>query len=249
MSRTFLILAALLALPAWARTPAPQGGWFAPHGNGRFSSAAQDVCAGPPSATAAVDLWSPDQRRRITMRIGRDGDTAAFAVDAAGRETVIDTAAWSCPEIGWAPGSDRFFVSYSDGGAVGTWHVSAYRIAGGKWQQIELETAVRRDFLRGYPKCFEPETPNITGIAWARDGGRLLLAAQVLPHANCDDMGTFRLFEVAVPDGNILRRIDQRDAKLGFGKLLGPELRAADDGCFTKPGSCDIPALHGHAAD
>ena len=244
-----LVLAALLALPAWARPSAPTAEWFAPHGNGRFSSAAQDVCAEPPSATA-VDRLSPDRRRRITMRIGRDGGgMAVSAVDDAGRETAIDTAAWSCPEIGWSPTSDRFFVSYSDGGGVGTWHVSAYRIAAGKWQRIELETAVRRDFLRGYPKCFEPETPNITGIAWARDGRRLLLAAQVLPHANCDDLGTFRLYEVAVPDGTIPRRVDQRNAKRSFGKLLGPELRAANDGCFTKPGSCNIPALHGHAVD
>ena len=97
----------------------------------------------------------------------------------------------------------------------------------------------------GTPRCFEPETPNVSALAWSRDGKRLLLAAQVLPHANCDDMGTFRLYEVAVPIGTILHRHDQRDAKARFGKLPGPSCVRPTAAAFRTPGSCFIPALHG----
>jgi hypothetical protein len=84
----------------------------------------------------------------------------------------------------------------------------------------------------------------MVGIAWANDATRLLVVAQVLPHSNCDNMGTFRLYELAVPTGTMIRRFSQVEAKTLFHDLLGPELRAADDSCFSEPGSCFIPMLH-----
>jgi hypothetical protein len=117
-------------------------------------------------------------------------------------------------------------------------------LAEGKLDETKLVSALRRDFLGRYPKCFEPEEPNIAGIAWGRNSTRLLVAAEVLPHANCDNMGTFVLYEVAVPNGKIMHRWSQLAAKKSFRELLGPELQNANDQCFFRPRDCEIPALH-----
>lgn len=241
MRRTLLlILVWTVCLQVHAGSTVDAKTWFTPPGNGRFSAAAHSVCKEP----GAAGIWSPDHLRKITTRSSPEGDTAVFAVDENGHEFPIDTDAWPCPEIGWSPTSASFFVTYSDGGAVGTYHVSAYRFSEGNLTRMDPTPAVRQDFQKRYPKCFAQEEPNIAGIAWSADATTLLVAAEVLPHANCDDMGTFALYAVAVPGGRIIDRISQVAAKASLHEALGPELRGADDRCLLKPGSCRIPTLH-----
>jgi hypothetical protein len=239
----FLLVVCVLGLQAHARATSEIRHWFAPNGNGTFSASAQNVCEVSSSASGD-EIWSPNHLRKIVTRPSADGAATLFAVDEDGREFAIETAAWSCPEIGWSPTSTLFFATYSDGGAVGTYHVSAYRISAGRMEKIDLSGAVRRDFQRHYPKCDSPEEPNIAGVAWSVDSTKLLVAAQVLPHSNCDNMGTFNLYTVAVPNGKIIDRIPQLAAKTSLYDLLGQKLRTADDGCFSNVGSCWIPARH-----
>lgn len=239
-----LILVLMLSLQAHGGPAVGRTSWFAPHGNGVFSAAAESVCkeSGPESN---AEIWSPNHLRKIVTRFPPEGVTALLsAIDEDGHEFAVETEAWSCPEIGWSPMSSLFFVTYSDGGAVGTYHVSVYRISAGRMKKIDLTGAVRRDFKRHYPKCDSPEEPNIAGVAWSQDSTKLLVAAEVLPHSNCDNMGTFSLYTVAVSNGRIIDRIPQLAAKASLYGVLGQELRAADDGCFSQVGSCWIPALH-----
>jgi hypothetical protein len=244
MKCSLLVLACGMSPQANAETaPVVRGDWFAPRGSGSFSAVAQNACQGVKTPPADLKTRSPDGKIAIVVRSTKD-DSQTFAVDKAGKQFTVPTAGWPCPEIGWSSASDRFFLNYSDGGNVGTFHVAVYHLAKGKLEAISLTQAVNRDFAERYPKCFRPETPNIVGIAWSKDATRMLLAAQVLPHSNCDNMGTFMMYEVAVPNGAIIRRFSQAEAKTSFRKLLGSALQAADDGCFSEPGSCFIPMLH-----
>jgi hypothetical protein len=233
-----------MILQARAETSAvANNGWFASHGNGSFSAAARNVCRGAATTPPDLVVRSPNGKRKIVVRTTED-EAKTFAVDEVGGKFPLPTEGWPCPEIGWSSASDVFFVNYSDGGNVGTYHVAVYRLSKGKLAEIRLTAMVRRDFQSRYPKCFRPEKPNIVGIAWANDAARLLVAAEILPHSNCDNMGTFMLYEIAVPSGAIIRRFSQIEAKTLFHGLLGSELQAADDGCFSEPGSCFIPMLH-----
>ena len=244
MKRPLLfILIWVLALQVQAQPKSEIKNWFTPRGNGHFSAVAQSVCH-KSSTESDGEIWSPDHMRKIVTRPSSEGDTTLFAIDENGQEFVVETGGWSCPEIGWSPTSALFFVTYSDGGAVGTYHVSAYRISAGSMKKIDLTSAAQRDFQRRYPRCFSPEEANITAVAWSADSTKLLVAAQVLPHSNCDNMGTFNLYKVAVSNGGIIGRIPQIAAKATVHDVLGPELRAAEDRCFTHPRSCRIPALH-----
>jgi hypothetical protein len=238
-----LVFTWMLYLQAHAGPATEIAGWSTPHGNGNFSVGAQNVC-NERRAESEAEILSPNHKRKIVTRRSSEGDTTLFAIDEVGHEFAIETDGWSCPEIGWSATSTLFFVTYSDGGAVGTYHASTYRISGGRMEKLDLTGAVQRDFQRRYPKCFSPEEPNIAGVTWSADSTKLLVAAQVLPHANCDNMGTFNLYAVAVSNGRITNRIPQPAAKLSFHGVLGQELRDADDGCFSQVGSCWIPALH-----
>jgi hypothetical protein len=243
MKSSWLFLAFGISLQANAESSAVAGsGWYASHGNGSFSAAARKACAGAGSRSD-VFIRSPNRKKMITVKTTKD-EATTLAVDEGGRKFTISTEGWPCPEIGWSPASDVFFVNYSDGGAIGTYHVAAYQLSKGRLAEIRLASEVRRDFLERYPKCFSPEEPNIAGIAWANSATRLLIAAQVIPHSNCDNMGTFMLYEVAVPSGKVIRRFSQIEAKALFYNLLGPELRSADDSCLSDPSSCLIPMLH-----
>jgi len=234
--------AVLATANAAAQLPAHRD-WFALPGNGTFSRAAQNMCETVARTPPDLFIRSPNGKITVVTRATAE-DAKTFAVDAAGRTFPITSEGWPCPEIGWSASSDRFFVTYSDGGAIGSYHVAAYALANGKLTELPVAADVSRDFLTRYPKCFRPETPNVAGIAWSRDASRLLVAAEVLPHSNCDEMGTFRVYEVAVPGGKIVRRYSQIEAKKLFRRLLGPELRNADDSCFSHPGACAIPMLH-----
>lgn len=244
MKRSLLLIFVwMVCLQAHGGPAAGSGSWFTPHGNGAFSAAAQSVCK-ESGVESNAEIWSPNHMRKIVTRPSPEGDTKLFAIDEDGHEFAIETEGWSCPEIGWSATSALFFVTYSDGGAVGTYHASAYLFSPRSIKKMDLTGAARRDFQSHYPKCFSPEEPNIVGVAWSADSTKLLVAAQVLPHSNCDNMGTFSLYAVAVPNGRIIDRIPQTAAKASLHDVLGQELRAAEDGCFSQVGSCLIPALH-----
>lgn len=148
------------------------------------------------------------------------------------------------PEVLWSPDSKAFAETYSDGGAVGTFHVIIYYVEKNQLRTIEPTAAVTKEFLSHPRVCFEPEDPNIGAIKWIKDSSEILVAAETLPHSNCDNLGTFRAYIIRLPSGDILGSYGQIEAKKLFWKHLGVELRNADDECILKPGSCDIPQLH-----
>ena len=150
---------------------------------------------------------------------------------------------WPCPEVLWSPDSKAFLLNYSTGGLIGDFEVGVYYPSSGGLHTVDPSVAARRDFLAHYPKCFSPENPNLAGIAWLTES-RILVAAEVHPHSNCDSMGMFATYEVDLPSGTIAHKHEQLESKRRFGHLLGQRLKDADDECVRHPRSCWIPALH-----
>jgi hypothetical protein len=208
-----------------------------------FSATAQSVCM-QAAGGALRQVRSPDGQSLIQEHLDKEGNPWFSIVGPRGQVRTVETGEWTCPEFGWAPDSSRVFATYSTGGGIGTFAVSAYRVSDEAIEAIDLVREVRRDAARHYPRCFEPEQPNIGAVAWSRDARSLLVAAQVLPHSNCDSAGTFTLYEVDAGSGKIRRRYRQPEAKKLFGAMLGPYLQTADDSCVLRPGACQIPQLH-----
>lgn len=204
----------------------------------------------------AVSLWrsnaprrwtidSPDRLKKIVVYEPTKGDAAngEFFIKVGGKETQL-FAGGVDPEVLWAPDSKAFAETYSDGGAVGTFHLVIYRFNGNKLRATEPTAEVTKAFLSHPRACFTPEDPNVGAIEWIKGSSEILVAAETLPHSNCDNLGTFRAYVIRLPSGRILRSYGQIQAKKLFWKHLGVELRGADDECILKPGSCYIPQLH-----
>ncbi|HEV2489187.1 MAG TPA: hypothetical protein VGT03_05225 [Candidatus Acidoferrales bacterium] len=194
----------------------------------------------------APRIWrtaSPDHLKAIVVEEAAEGDVTdreAF-ITVGGKQQQL-FAGHVDPEVLWSPDSKAFAETYSDGGAVGQFHVLIYYANGSR--VIEPTNQVTEEFLSHPRSCFSPEDPNIAAIEWIKDSSEILVAAETLPHSNCDNMGTFRAYMIHLPDGNILRSYGQLEAKKLFWKHMGRELRNADDECIIKPGSCYIPQLH-----
>ena len=185
-------------------------------------------------------LVSPDDKVKLTHSTDAAGARHWQAETSRG-VVLLETHAWPCPEFLWAPDSSALAVTYSEGGNPGDFRLALYRFGAGQEGPLDIAATARADFMNHYPRCSGPRSPDLAAIAWLDGASRLLVAAQVQPHSDCDDRGTFALYEVSVPDGKILAKYGQLEAKRRFGDKLGPALRRADDRCITEPGSCHPP--------
>jgi hypothetical protein len=176
---------------------------------------------------------SPDQQAAwpLIVRVSRKGKTYPINL-----ERVASAGA----EVAWAQDSSAFFVTYSDGGAVGTYHVLIYRVDDNGLHSYEPIENGRKLFP---PYCFDPERPNVGAIRWGSDSSSIFIAIEVPPHGSCASMGTFRAFEIRLPEAQVVREYNQLEAKKLFWPSLGVELRNADDGCTREPGTCVPPGL------
>jgi hypothetical protein len=209
---------------------------------GMYSRIASVPC-GNGTAVIISEFPSPDGRKKIIVK-EKPRSQPEMLVRVGKKEHLIEFSSWLCPEFQWAPDSKAFFLTYNDGGAVGNYEVLVYYPSKQGLKVLNPSSFIKKDFLSNYPKCFESETPNFDGVTWLDDSHRLLIAAEVLPHSNCDMMGTFSLYEIEMPSGKILKKYGQLESKRIFDNILGVELRKADDRCITEPGSCNNPQLH-----
>lgn len=123
-------------------------------------------------------------------------------------------------ELFWAPDSSAFFITASDGGAVGTWFVSVYVIEKGRVRYLNVTQEVIMQFKKYY-KCDEPEEPNVGAIRWLKGSKNLLLVAEVPPHSTCPEMGRVRGYIVEIPNGKILQEFDEKELRAQWGSHLG----------------------------
>ena len=211
---------------------------------GSYSRDAASVCSLPESSPS-IRIPSPDGKKAIAVAPDHDPQLprTTLTVQAFGKKFQADFT-WSpdC-EVAWSPDSRAFFATYTTGGAVGGFVTQIFFVRPTGLDVIEPTKAVVKDFMSRPHYCYWDEGPNLGTITWLGDSSRLLLAAEVLPHSNCEDMGTFRAYEVAVPDGRILRTYDQLSAKKLFWPHLGDELRNSDDECPKEPKSCQAEAI------
>ncbi len=179
---------------------------------------------------SATPIWDEIWERK-TMRISApdgqktilaeaEGDNLSLRVSAYGKWFPVDLGEWIVgAEAAWSPDSKAFFVTASEGGRVGQYHSLIFQVSEDGIRTVDLNPVVEQAF--GHPAvCAWPELPNVVAITWLGSSSRLLLAAQILPHSVCDSMGTFRAYEISVPQGAILRKYSQIETKRLFGGHL-----------------------------
>jgi hypothetical protein len=165
---------------------------------------------------------------------------AVVSVHAYGHEYKTDIGSWVNAEAAWAPDSKAFFVTYSDGGNVGTYRVELFYVEPTGLRVVE---PIPDGGVLFVARCFTADGPNVAAIKWGADSSRVTVAVAVPPHTNCASMGTFRAFEISLKDRQVLKRYDQLDAKRLFADSIGKELQNANDDCIRHPSGCVPPGM------
>jgi len=170
---------------------------------GEWSRIAKPLSVFPKSQK--VQIEAPDKR---TVAVIEDLNLLVLQ-DGKKLPGIEDEGFVGPAELGWSSDSKGFFVTWSDGGTVGTWQTFVYLIEEGRVSRVNVSKEVERDFKKSY-ECFEAEAPNIAGLNWLHGSRRLLLVAEVPPHSSCPQMGLFAGYIVSVPGGKIIERLNQR---------------------------------------
>jgi len=206
----FLLLTILGAVPLGA---AARAGLFARHPvklTDIYGSSRPMTVTAPDDRTRAIASFSERKTAAgdgsLTVFLGGDDHRFAGGPKA---------------ELLWAPDSRALAVTADDGGAAGGFDLSILvrRKKGRHWRQIDLTKRVARLFA---PKmrCDDPETPDVGAVGWT-SGQRLIVAAQVPPHASCTIMGHVAAYVVDVKSGDVLMEIDPHRLRQRYRRMLG----------------------------
>jgi hypothetical protein len=194
-------------------------------------------------ATKRSEIRSPNGRYAIDIDPPQNANSSEPpTVTLAANGTSYSTIGyWVNGEAAWAPDSKAFFITYSDGGNVGQYHVKIFYVTDSDPRVVE---PIPDGSTLFQPRCFGPEPPNVGAIKWMGGGSKsLLIAVEVPPHSSCASMGTFEAFEIELPSGKVISKYDQLTAKKLFKSDLGEELLGADDSCIRKSQSCVPPRI------
>jgi len=204
--------------------------------SGMFSAQAEAVSAGETSVrrgtfNAAVSLEGELPGFPTTLRVSRSGRLFERPFDFGLNAQVL-----------WSPDASRFAITGSEGGANGQYRTAIVTLAADTLGWLDVTPSIEMMF--GHPvKCGYPESPNIAAVTW-RSKRRLVVAAEIVNHSNCDSFGTFSAYEVDIVTGHVEHAYDQLDAKRRWRTSLGAELLAAPDHCIRMPAACFVPTNH-----
>ncbi len=226
MNPKAFLLYFLIAVPAWTQAKTDDDSMYSRSATSIWASG--DVTIPAPDGKKSIVVKHPDnpaseETHTVLIRVGRHLYRTKIGA-------LVNA------EAAWAPDSKAFFITYSDGGVVGTYHVRVVYVSDGGIHAIEPVPNGRRLFK---PTCFDPEMPNVGAIGWTGNASdRLAIAVEVPPHSSCASMGTFKAYVIQLPNGKVVSEYGQIEAKRSFSKLIGGELRDAEDSCIEKPESC-----------
>ncbi|HJW06874.1 MAG TPA: hypothetical protein VJ527_10335 [Rhodanobacter sp.] len=190
---------------------------------GQWSSTAVDLGRGLTASTDApansriANVWSADHLRVLVI----DGSRLTVK-NSNGTVLAEPVQIGSLSEIEWSPDSRGFVVTESDGGLVGSWSATAYRLTSTGLAARNLGQLVSSEFQKREGAC--SEIPNVGASGWL-ESGILLVVAEAPPHSSCRDMGAIRGYEVSAIDGKILKRYDEAELRARYGHRLGLRFR------------------------
>jgi hypothetical protein len=199
--------------------------------------------ADPSGSGHAIEVTSPDGKKSITASYADKQEAVLLKIRVPSFDTTVNIGPGVQSAVEWSPDSKAFFVTTSDDGANGWYHTLVFLVGGKSVTEIDPTPVVLTSF--GQPvKCEVPEAPNVGAITWISGSKRILIAAEIIHHSNCDSFGTFKAYEVSLPELKIVRTYDQLEAKKLFHYSLGWEIKDAPDSCIRDPKSCWLPGNH-----
>jgi len=182
-------------------------------------------------------LYSPDHKKLIEVI----GEHATLRIGQHTFDTEIDNVVKHDAELGWAPDSTKYFVTWSDSGELGPWHLQVYGVDdSGAHELNNVAEAARRDFerrVRRWPIDAEFDNPegrvywdgevycepyHVIGGRWLNGSQEILLSVLVRNTGDCRYMSEFNVYRVNAVTGKIVRRFSAVDGHRVFGDKYLP---------------------------
>lgn len=183
------------------------------------------------SHTGAVPPIEDENRRRVTAPDGRRyivGTRGGLRISEVASQRSEDLPVVALPplwEIIWASDSKYVAVNASDGGAVGTWDTTIFKVSNyGHVTTFPVSDLVRRA-ARSFAKCDSPEEVNVALVGWEEHGTVALVVAEVPPHSSCQNMGQLRGFRISVNSEKVVESLSEPVLRTRWAAQLGLRLK------------------------
>jgi len=181
-----------------------------------FSGCAHDTCLWVPTAESKVFTHG---EYRYTVITNKDETEAKFQL-TKGSAVLLSTPLkdWSASvSVVWSKEGSSFAITWSDGGAIGNFHVRAFKIND---SQVVEEPVTKHAFhsFKARHYCIARGN-NIQAYEWSSSGDKLLLVLSVYPTGDCGkDLGHMEAYWVQADNGAILQHLTLRELT-GYIKL------------------------------
>lgn len=148
-------------------------------------------------------------------------------------------------EASWAPDSDAFYITWSNGSIEG-FRTEIYVTDRNSITHLPgVNAVVWHDFNRKH-KCVsslggeQGIEPNVGGLTWVGGSRQLLLVAEVPPEGMCGQMGYFGGYLISAHGGQVLQRYSPENLFQQFGKIMGKRLHGDFSG-LTRKEKSELP--------
>lgn len=112
----------------------------------------------------------------------------------------------------WAPDSGAFYLMWSDGGQLGTYHVRVFKIREHKAREVRSTNIAIADFHKHH-YCSE-RNDNVYAVRWLDRPDELLIATEIYPTGDCGiEMGFIAGYAVNIRSGEIRKRYARKDVE------------------------------------
>jgi hypothetical protein len=182
-------------------------------------------------------VYSPDRKKTIDVR----GYVVALRIGGLRFSTPINNVTNHDAELGWAPDSTKFFVTWSEGGELGPWHMQVFGVDdSGVHEFPRVAVPARKDFerrVRRLPIDPELNTPqlrpvweadeycepyHVIGGRWLNGSQEILLSVLIRNTSDCRYMSDFNVYRVNAVTGRILQRFSAVEGHKLFGDKYLP---------------------------
>jgi len=215
------------------------------------------------------DIPSPDGKKRLLLRY-KQGDAPSDRLivgnlelryeDGTVRE-VGEYFGFTDAEVLWSPDSKAFLINYGVGGSTWGSKVDVYRLDDPKLEAIEVSDQAQRDMVDAFPpckasqigqdECLEIEKDrgyNMSGIDWSIGSSTIVVMAEVPSGGGYGGIrGQVMGYELYVPTGKIVRRMDAREFGKHWQKSLAFRFHIPDPPEYCAPNNPkEIPGCADH---
>lgn len=185
-------------------------------------------------------IASPDNKSSVEVAYKKDNDSM-FAVlrlaTPGGGIREIGVPCWTNNnELLWSPNSKAFFINGGCGSSISGFVVSVYMVDSANVDvRLDFTQEAMHDMVRSFPPCkamnHDPEECkvmqtdreyyNMSGIDWLEDASGIVVMSEVPPSSRYGGiMGQVMGYELKVPSGRILRRLNAKQLKMKWQKSM-----------------------------